>query len=213
MIPPQLIRRRAVPANRPGGRRACLYGSSSTRPATLATVATSSEGSTGLETWTRKPARSARVRSSDRAKAVSAIGGHPAAAFRPEPAQASEQLVAVGLGHADVADEHVRAFPFDQVERLVGAAGRDHLRPARLQHAPDQVARVGLVVHHQHLQPGELRREQGGAAGNGRPGDAGGRPGRSDAPPSGADGRSPSCPGLRRRSSPRRCRRAARRGS
>ena len=48
---------------------------SSTRPATLATVAMSSEGSTGFETCTRKPRRRARVRSSERANAVRAIAG------------------------------------------------------------------------------------------------------------------------------------------
>ena len=42
---------------------------------TLATVATSSLGSTGFDTCTRNPACNARVRSSDRANAVSAMAG------------------------------------------------------------------------------------------------------------------------------------------
>ena len=89
-----------------------------TRPETLATVATSSEGSTGFDTCTRKPARRARVRSSERAKAVSAIAGTLPPRSGAERAHAPEQFEPVGVGHADVADEHVRSLRLDEHEGL-----------------------------------------------------------------------------------------------
>ena len=80
----------------------------------LATVATSSEGSTGFDTCTRKPARSARVRSSERANAVSAIAGILPPRRVAERAHAPQQLVAVDVRHADVAHQHVAACASDQ---------------------------------------------------------------------------------------------------
>ena len=41
-------------------------------------------------------------------------------------------------------------------QRSVGGAGRDHLRRAILEHPPDEIARVGLIVDHQDLESGEL---------------------------------------------------------
>ena len=52
-----------------------------TRPLTAATVAMSSAGSTGLETWATYPASSERVRSSGRANAVSAMAGKRISVF------------------------------------------------------------------------------------------------------------------------------------
>ena len=49
---------------------------------------------------------------------------------------------------------------FDERERLVGRAGGEHLRGAVLQHPLDEIARVGLIVDHQHLEPGELRGDE-----------------------------------------------------
>ena len=91
---------------------------------------------------------------------MSAIAGTlppRASAQRADPA---EQLVAVDVRHADVAHEHVRPLVLDERERLVGGRRGEHLRAAVGEHAPDELARVELVVDHQHPDPGEV----GGAA-------------------------------------------------
>ena len=97
-------------------------------------MATSSDGSTGFDTCTWKPARSARVRSSERANAVSAIAGILPPRASPSARTRREQLVAVDAGHADVADQHVRALALEQRQRLGGSRRRAHLgarnRPA-----------------------------------------------------------------------------------
>ena len=95
------------------------------RPTRLATTATSSSGSTGLATWTWNPASMARRRSSERANAVRATAGRSLAERAPG-ADLADQVVAVRVGHADVADQHVEA--------VAGPAGRGprapSLRPA-----------------------------------------------------------------------------------
>ena len=79
------------------------------RRTSVATEATSSPGSTGLARCISKPARSALVRSSDRAKAVSAAAGRSRTRGCRRRADARDQLEAIHLRHAEVGDQHVWA--------------------------------------------------------------------------------------------------------
>ena len=85
-----------------------------------------------------------------------AAAGQLAAILRRQRAHPADQLVAVLAGQPDVAQQHRRALARDQAHRLVGAVGGDDDRAALLQHLGQQLARVGLVVDQQHLDPGQV---------------------------------------------------------
>src|SRR6185436_2373978 len=111
----------------------------------LATVAMSSAGSTGFETWTRKPARSARVRSSERAKAVRAIAG-----TRPPLACPSARTLLRSSYTS------TPGMPMS-LTRTSGRSGRDDLRVAFRQDPLNQIARIRLIVDHQHGHTRKVR--------------------------------------------------------
>ncbi len=130
------------------------------RLATLATVAASSAGSTGLDTCTRNPARNARVRSSERANAVRAIAGTRPPRAGPSARIRRSRANPIDSWHPDIGDQDIRPLRLQQHERIIGVAGGDRLRAAVLEHARDQIARIGLILHDQNLEPGELSRDR-----------------------------------------------------
>ena len=111
--------------------------------------AINSRGSTGLETCIWNPASNARWRSSARAYAVNAIAGRLRISL-VHRTDLADQLVAIEVGHADVADEDVHVLLREDGPRLPRRS-----RPRRataavfLDEPADEDARVGLVVDHQ----------------------------------------------------------------
>ena len=68
----------------------------------------------------------------------------------------ADQVVAVLLGHPDVADQHVRPEASEEAQGLVGGLGGLHVGPAVAQDLPHQGPGVGLVVDDEHAQPVEV---------------------------------------------------------
>ena len=68
-----------------------------------------------------------------------------------------EQLVAVNLRHADVAEENVRSFLFDERQRLARRARSEHFRIAIGEHALHQIACIVFIVHDQHFDAGQIQ--------------------------------------------------------
>ena len=90
-------------------------------------------------------------------------------------AQAMKQVVAVAVGHADVADDHVRPAVGQGGQGLVGVGGQAHRRAVLAEQPLDQPAGVGLVVDRQHVQPLQHARPFGNCSGVGRGRGIGGR--------------------------------------
>ncbi len=118
-----------------------------------------SSGCTGLQTWSLKPAFSARWRSSRRAYAETAT----ARTCPPSPpgrrANRAHQRVAILTGHRDVGQDDVGTIFRVNPQRL-GRALRfaDARADAVGQHHPQQLARIGLVVDDQHVCAVEIER-------------------------------------------------------
>ena len=92
---------------------------------------------------------------------------------RRELPDAADQRVAVGVGHADVADDDVGPRGGELAQRLGGGAGRVDLGAVLAQHLADQRQGVRLVVDDQQAQPVQARRLDGAGR---RELDAGRRP-------------------------------------
>ena len=93
--------------------------------------------------------------------------GHPPSPGMPERPHPSEELVSVDVRHADVAHQDVGPFGFDRPEGLGGRPGRDDLRVAFCQDPLNQIARLRLIVDHQHGHTRKVRAlEIGGDAGD-----------------------------------------------
>ena len=67
----------------------------------------------------------------------------------------ADQIIPVLLGHANIADDHVGAELLDQLQGLGRRRGEGHLRLAVVEDAADELAGVGLVIDHEHLEAGE----------------------------------------------------------
>ena len=66
-------------------------------------------------------------------------------------ADGAEQVIAVLIGHGDVADEDVGAAGMlKQVEGLSGGIGGLHLGAVARQGPADHVSRIGLIIHQEH---------------------------------------------------------------
>src|SRR3990172_1345626 len=78
--------------------------------------------------------------------------------LRGAQAQLPDQLVAIGSGHLDVAQEHVDSLPAQDLEGLAG--GRDRFDECALtfEHLRDEHPGVVVVFHDQHLDPREVGR-------------------------------------------------------
>jgi hypothetical protein len=76
-------------------------------------------------------------------------GRHLAAIGRCELPQAPQQRIAVLVGHADVADEHVWPEPPEDQEGIRHGARRLHFAAGQCEHRGEQVASIRFVVHHQ----------------------------------------------------------------
>ena len=59
------------------------------------------------------------------------------------------------LGHANIADDDVGAELPDQVQGFGGGGGEGDLGLAIGEDAADELAGVGLVIDHEHLEAGE----------------------------------------------------------
>src|SRR5437016_8948637 len=70
-------------------------------------------------------------------------GGGLAPLLGRQLADAADQLVAVDLGHADVAHDHVETLLAEDLQRLAGVGGEDDFALAMFQDALEQVASVG----------------------------------------------------------------------
>ena len=68
-----------------------------------------------------------------------------------------------------VADQHVGPPGFERFERVGDRRRRLHHGAALLQHGPQQLARLGILVEDQHAQPVERRRRIGAPAAGTRP--------------------------------------------
>lgn len=118
------------------------------RPPTLATVATSSEGSIGFETWNQKACMKRSRPVLGAGKGAKRDRRQPATPRRPQRPHPSQQLIAIDIRHADVAQQHIRSFHF----------GRCHdVRIALLQHTLDQLPCILLVINHQNLDSGRIQ--------------------------------------------------------
>ena len=83
-------------------------------------------------------------------------GRYCAAPGLPERTHSPEKHEPIDVRHADVADEHVGLFAFDELQcRHRGPRGK-HFRIAFRKHAFDQFACVRLSVDDQDFNPGEI---------------------------------------------------------
>jgi hypothetical protein len=105
------------------------------RRPTAPTAAISSAAPTGFATCVKKPLRSARVRSSGRANAVSAMAG-----IRPP----------------DVAHQDVGTVILDERQRVHRRRRREDACTALRQHVIHELARVAIVVDDQHGDAPEI---------------------------------------------------------
>ena len=69
-----------------------------------------------------------------------------------EPSYGAARVVAVLVGHANVAHEYVEAARSQRLQRFGGRPAGLHFRPAQLQHLFHQVPRVLFVIHDQCFQ-------------------------------------------------------------
>ena len=86
--------------------------------------------------------------------------GNAAAAVRLERLDLADQGVGVVLGRHAVADEHVRPPGLQRLERIGHRGRRAHHGAALLQHGPEQLAAVGILIEDQDAQTVERRRRR-----------------------------------------------------
>ena len=77
-------------------------------------------------------------------------------------ADAPDQVVAVLVGERDVADDDGRPHRVDALERGVDVGGVGDLRAGVLEHAPDQDARVEVVLDHEDADAVEAGQRRDG---------------------------------------------------
>src|SRR5205823_6877376 len=73
-------------------------------------------------------------------------------------ADAADEIVAILIRHADVADENVRSAALKKLKRFGNARGADDLRATALENPANQVARVGLVIDDKNAQARQGRK-------------------------------------------------------